>query len=154
MRLLAPLLAAVLLLPAPAPLTVSAATSLTAVLEALAPLHAQRGGAPVRFNFGPSNLLARQIVRGAPVDLFISADERQMDVASAAIDGSTRVDLLGNRLAVLTSRRGRVRIPDAAALAAPAIRRIAIGDPAAVPAGVYASEYLRRRIWTLSSHCG
>jgi molybdate transport system substrate-binding protein len=147
-RLLGLLVAAVLLLPAPPPLTVSAATSLTAAMEALGPLYTQRTGAAVRFNFGPSNVLARQIARGAPVDLFVSADERQMDVASGAIDPVTRVDLLTNRLAVLTSRARAARIPDAAALAGPGIRRIAIGDPAAVPAGVYASQYLTRRgLW-------
>lgn len=148
MRLLAPLVAAALLLPAPPPLTVSAATSLTDVLQALAPIHTLRGGAPVRFNFGPSNVLARQIALGAPVDLFVSADERQMDVAAAAIDESTRVALLSNRLAIVTRRSGPVRIADAAALAGAAVRTIAVGDPTAVPAGVYASQYLRTRgLW-------
>jgi molybdate transport system substrate-binding protein len=149
-RLSALLVASVLLLPPQPTLTVSAATSLTDVMEALAPIYVRNGGAPVRFNFGPSNVLARQIARGAPVDLFVSADERQMDVAASAgaIDLSTRVDLLSNRLAVVTSRARPVRIADVEALAGGAVRRIAIGDPAAVPAGVYASQYLRKRgLW-------
>lgn len=150
MRLFAPLIASLLLLPPQPRLTVSAATSLTDPMEALAPIHVRNGGAPVRFNFGPSNALARQIARGAPVDLFVSADERQMEVAAAAgaIDDGTRVELLSNRLAVVTSRARPVRITDAAALAGAGVRRIAIGDPAAVPAGVYASEYLQKRgLW-------
>lgn len=151
MRLFALLLASVLLSPTAQPrLTVSAATSLTDVMEALAPVYVHGGGAPVRFNFGPSNVLARQIARGAPVDLFVSADEKQMEVAAAAgaIDNGTRVDLVGNRLAIVTSRARPVRITDLDALRGGAVRRIAIGDPAAVPAGVYASQYLQKRgLW-------
>ena len=67
-----------------------------------------RAGATVRFNFAGSNMLARQIVNGAPVDLFISADEAQMDLAAqaGAIDVKTRVPLLGNRLAIVTMPDG------------------------------------------------
>ena len=126
-------------------LTVSAAASLTDAMEAIAAAYAASGGEPVRFNFAGSNALARQVVSGAPVDLFISADEAQMDVAQSAgaIDPATRIDLLGNRLAVIT-RRPSHAIKDARGLAAEGIRRIAIGDPTAVPAGVYARQYLQK----------
>ena len=132
----------------PQPLLVSAAISLTGVLEQVAIAYASAGGGPVRFNFAGSNVLARQIVNGAPADIFISADEAQMNYAAewAAIERSTRVDLLGNRLAVVTPRGKGGSIPDAAALAN--VRRIAVADPAAVPAGVYAREFLERMgIW-------
>ena len=49
----------------------------------MAEAYARTGGG-VRFNFGASNVLARQVVNGAPVDVFISADEAQMDVVAAA----------------------------------------------------------------------
>ena len=71
-------------LPAPKPITVSAAVSLTDVLTAIAGQYGKDGHGSVRFNFGASNVLARQITSGAPVDLFISADEAQMDVVAAA----------------------------------------------------------------------
>ena len=85
------------------PLTVCAAISLTESLEAAAAAYRESGGGPVRFNFAGSNTLARQLVNGAPADLFISADNAQMDVAAAAgaIDRSTRVDLVENRLVVM-----------------------------------------------------
>ena len=126
------------------PLTVSAAVSLTDALEEIATAYVRSGGTAVRFNFGGSNVLARQIASGAPVDLFISADEAQMALAESAgaIDTGTRIALLGNRLAVVT-RRGAPEVTDARALTASSIRKIAIGDPAAVPAGVYARRYLR-----------
>jgi molybdate transport system substrate-binding protein len=125
-------------------LTVSAAISLTESLEEVARAYQAAGQGTVRFNFGGSNMLARQIVHGAPVDLFISADDSQMDGAARAraIDPRTRIDLLGNHLAVLM-RPDRPPVENARALLRPEIRRIAVGDPAAVPAGVYARQYLQ-----------
>jgi molybdate transport system substrate-binding protein len=131
------------------PVTVSAAISLTDSLQSVAREFERGGGSTVRFNFAASNVLSRQIVSGAPVDLFISADERQMDVAASAraIDVRTRVHLLGNRLAIVTRPDGPA-VPDSRALLQPVFRRIAVGDPAAVPAGTYAREYLERvGIW-------
>jgi molybdate transport system substrate-binding protein len=125
-------------------LTVSAAISLTDVLEAVARAYRRAGGGAVQFNFAASNVLARQIVSGAPVDLYISADEAQMDVAAktGAVDVDTRIDLLGNRLALI-ARPDSTRVRDARDLLQPAIRRIAIGDPDGVPAGVYARQFLQ-----------
>ena len=61
----------------------SAAVSLTDALTRRSPSdYANAGRGAVRFNFAASNVLARQIVSGAPVDLFISADEAQMDVVA------------------------------------------------------------------------
>jgi molybdate transport system substrate-binding protein len=134
---------------APQPITVCAAISLTDALEAIAREYAAAGGGSVRFNFASSNTLARQLVNGAPADLFISADTAQMDVTALAgvIDASTRINLLANRLAIAT-RRGGPSIADGRDLTQPAIRRIAIGDPAAVPAGVYARRYLENlHVW-------
>ena len=148
LRLLALVVAGLALLAfAPAPaghLTVSAAASLTDALEEIASAYAAQGGPSVRFNFAGSNVLARQVASGAPVDLFISADEAQMDVAqrSGAIDEATRVDLLGNRLAVVTAIGTPLLTPSD--LDGPRIHRLAVGDPAAVPAGVYARQYLER----------
>jgi molybdate transport system substrate-binding protein len=129
---------------APAALTVSAAISLTDALEEVSRAYRAAGGGEVRFNFGGSNVLARQIVNGAPVDLFISADEAQMKLVdtSGAVASGTRVDLLGNKLAVVLSSSAPA-ITDAEGLAQPAIRRLALGDPEAVPAGVYAKQYLQ-----------
>ncbi|OFW04826.1 MAG: molybdate ABC transporter substrate-binding protein [Acidobacteria bacterium RIFCSPLOWO2_02_FULL_67_36] len=130
----------------PETITVSAAVSLTDALEEVAKAYRAAGNGEVRFNFGPSNMLARQIVNGAPVDLFISADDAQMDVAvaSGAMDPATRVNLLSTRLAVVARRGSGRRLRDWRDLEDPSIRRIAVGDPAAVPAGVYAKEFLQR----------
>jgi molybdate transport system substrate-binding protein len=133
-------------MPAAAPITVSAAVSLSDVLTAVAAEYGREGRGSVRFNFGASNVLARQIVDGAPVDVFVSADEAQMEVVAAArllLDGS-RVDLLRNQLAIVVPSDRPRTLTSARELTGPAFRRIAIGDPAAVPAGVYAKQYLEQ----------
>jgi molybdate transport system substrate-binding protein len=125
-------------------LTVSAAVSLTEALEEIAGAYRSTGGGPVVFNFSGSNALSRQIVGGAPVDVFISADDAQMDVVErAGLLLGTRVPIVGNQLVVVVSDRAPATTT-VRGLAADDIRRIAIGDPAAVPAGVYTKGYLER----------
>jgi molybdate transport system substrate-binding protein len=134
------------------PLTVSAATSLTDALEEITRAYGAAGGGIVRLNFGGSNTLARQIVNGAPADVFISADEAQMAVVEKAglLRPGSRVDVVRNQLVVMAAP-DRVDLVRERFLQAPAeIRRVAVGDPVAVPAGVYARQYLERRgIWTV-----
>jgi molybdate transport system substrate-binding protein len=135
---------------APPTLTVSAAVSLTEVLEEIAKAYATRGGGPIRFNFAASNVLARQIVNGAPVDIFISADEAQMDVVekAGAIRGGSRVSLVSNQLAIVAAADHADFVRENFSRAPPEIRRLALGDPAAVPAGVYARQYLEKQgLW-------
>src|SRR4051812_32266669 len=152
--LVAPLVIALLAapqgLPAAKPLTVSAAISLAESLSAAAEAYGGHGHGTVRFNFAASNILARQIVNGAPVDVFISADQAQMDTVAAAglIAEGSRVDLLRNQLAlVVPSDRPRT-MSSMRDLTGPAFRRIAIGDPAAVPAGGYAQgQPPQQKLW-------
>lgn len=130
--------------PAPAePVVVSAAMSLRQVLVDVGKAYESAGRGRAAFNFGGSNSLARQIIEGAPVDVFVSADQAQMDAAAAAgaIDEATRVDLLSNQLVVIVPADRPERLSSAEALAGPAFRRIAVGEPDAVPVGVYAKAY-------------
>jgi molybdate transport system substrate-binding protein len=127
---------------------VSAAVSLSDVLQQLAPVYQALTGDRLVLNLGPSNTLARQINFGARVDLFISADEAQMDAAAPELVPGSRVDLLSNQLAIAVPDDRPRTFASARDLADPAIKRIAIGDPAAVPAGVYARQYLQKiGIW-------
>lgn len=128
------------------PITVSAAISLSGALEEVAKAYKAEGGGDVRYNFAASNVLARQIVNGAPADVFISADEAQMDYAqkAGAIDPATRVRLLSNRLVVVTQADRLADWRDVQALLGGDVKRIAIGDPSGVPVGVYAKQYLEK----------
>ena len=144
---------AVLLLPFAAigaDLRVSAAASLTDVLQELAPIYEKQSGDVLLFNFGASSMLARQIQEGAPADLFISADEVKMDQLQqrGLVVRKSRRSILSNSLVIIVPSDSRLKIASAADLVNPAIRNVAVAEPQSVPAGIYAKEYLRRlRIW-------
>ena len=134
----------------PPTLLVSAAASLSEVIGAVADRFEQEQGVRILLNVAGSQMLAAQIIEGAPVDLFISADVLQMERALAAgrIEAAQRVDLLSNQLVIVvpSDRVGTVTKPSD--LVDPSIRRIALGDPEAVPAGVYARRYLESQgLW-------
>jgi molybdate transport system substrate-binding protein len=132
------LLALLLALPlAPAqPLHVSAASSLTEAFEAIAArFEATHPGVRVLLNFAGSATLAQQILQGAPVEVFASADEAQLRVVAAM----GRLDGVGERfarapLAVIVPAGGRVQT--LADLATPGVRLVLAGPE--VPAGAYA----------------
>lgn len=133
-----------------ADITVFAAASLTDSLKQIAANYQTQTGWTVAFNFEASSILARQIQEGAPADIFFSADEAQMDrlAKRGLIDPATRADLLGNALVVVAPADSHLRINSPADLATDGVRQIAMGDPKAVPAGVYAKEWLERlRLW-------
>ena len=146
------LLLLALLIAAPAwaqPLTVFAAASLTDALRDAAQGWTAAGHAPLRLSFGASSTLARQIEQGAPAHLFASADVKWMEYLAqrGLIATETRKDLLGNTL-VLVVPAGQPRqvtlVPgfDLAGLLG-AEGRLALGDPAHVPVGLYAAQALK-----------
>ncbi|MDX2079702.1 MAG: molybdate ABC transporter substrate-binding protein [Terrimicrobiaceae bacterium] len=125
-------------------ITVSAAISLQAALEEIGPKFEKANpGARVVFNFGSSGALQQQIQNGAPVDVFVSAAEKQMDALQDRnlIFADTRRVLLTNSL-VLIAPAGTDIPRGLTGLGDPAIRHIAIGEPKSVPAGQYALEAL------------
>jgi molybdate transport system substrate-binding protein len=132
-------------------LLVAAAASLSGIAPQLTQAFHDVGGIDLRFNFAGSNTLARQIVEGARVDVFVSADAAQMDVVERAgrLVAGTRVDVVSNQLVVIANRppsAPKLLVDD---LASRQIVRIAMGDPAAVPAGVYARQWLESiRLWS------
>jgi molybdate transport system substrate-binding protein len=121
---------------------VYAAASLTDALEEVAQGFEKRTGHKVRFNLGGSNDLARQIQAGAPADAFFSADQAQMDglVAAGLVRAADRVDVLSNVLVVVVPAASSLKIGGAQDLTG--LRRLALADPEAVPAGVYARAWL------------
>ena len=122
--------------------TVFAAASLADALEEIARGCEQASGNKVVLNVGASSDLSRQIQAGAAADLFFSADRAQMDVLERAglVRGADRVELLSNVLVVVVPAAASSRIAASADLTQ--MRRIALADPEAVPAGVYARTWL------------
>jgi molybdate transport system substrate-binding protein len=129
-------------------LLVFAAASTADPLSELAARFGRERSIDVRLSFGASSDLARQIKAGAPADVFLSADNAQMDELSrqGLIDPAQRFELLGNQLAVIVPASSKLSFHSAAELAE--VPRIALADPAAVPAGVYAKQWFQQQgIW-------
>jgi molybdate transport system substrate-binding protein len=154
MRLL--LFAIVLLVPLAAraqELTVFAAASLTDAMKDVSTLWVKAGHPPLRLSFAASSTLARQIEQGAPANVFASADEKWMDdlAQKQLIVADTRKDLLGNDLVLVVpaDKPQHVTIGpgfDLLGLLGPN-GRLAVGDPAHVPAGIYAEQALQKLGW-------
>jgi molybdate transport system substrate-binding protein len=141
----ASLLTALPLAAAAQQLTVSAAASLTDAFKHIgARFEAANPGATVRFNFAASGVLIQQIVQGAPVDVFASADQETMarGVAAKLIDTATRRDFAANTLVMIAPAQNSAAPADLADLAKPGVKRIAMGKPATVPVGRYAQQAL------------
>lgn len=125
-------------------ITVSAAMSLKGAFEEIGRRYEQKHpGMKVRFNFGASGDLARQIAGGAPIDVFASAAPKDMDAVAAKglIVPSTRANFIGNSLVLVTPKRGPI-VASFADLASPTVKRIAATNPKTSPAGRYAAEVL------------
>jgi molybdate transport system substrate-binding protein len=134
-----------------AEITVFAAASLTDSLKDIAAVYEKSSGDKISFNFGASSTLARQIEEGAPADIFFSADEAKMDglVEKNFIDPDTRKSRLGNSLVVVVAADSALQIQSASDLTNASVKQIALADPKAVPAGIYAKAWLtRQQLWT------
>lgn len=127
---------------------VLAAASLQESLAAVARKWAESGHPMPVISFAASSALARQIEAGAPADLFISADQQWMNELQkrGLLAPKSRLTLLGNDLVLIAPLVSRIRLPITKGF--PLARalgtgRLAIADPAAVPAGIYAEAALK-----------
>jgi molybdate transport system substrate-binding protein len=127
-------------------LTLSVAISMKEAVEELGRLFAQaRPGVVLRYNYGASGELARQIEAGAPVDLFVSAAQRQMDELEARgllVPGSRRL-FARNVLVAVKPADSPLDLVRPGDLLDPRVKRIVIGNPRTVPVGQYTEESLR-----------
>jgi molybdate transport system substrate-binding protein len=127
-------------------LTLSVAVSLKEAVEALGQgFAADRPGVALRYNFGSSGDLQKQIEAGAPIDLFLSAAARQMDEleTKGLVVPTSRRAFARNALVVVKPADSTIDLARPADLLDRRVRRIAIGNPRTVPAGQYAQESLR-----------
>jgi molybdate transport system substrate-binding protein len=130
-----------------ADLVVSAASSLTNAFQEVARAYeAVHPETHVVLNFASSDTLMRQIVQGAPVDVFASADQTAMDRAQAqgVLADGTRTDFAANQLVLVVPSSSHARIDTLKDLLGPVFKRVALGDPASVPAGRYAQHVLEQ----------
>jgi molybdate transport system substrate-binding protein len=130
---------------------VSAAISLKNAFEEIGCRYeSKNAGVKVVFNFGASGDLARQIEGGAPVDVFASAAQKEMDQIDmkGLIDRSTRINFVKNTVVLIQSPASPFEIKGFEDLLALGIKMISIGNPQTVPAGKYAQEVFKHfSIW-------
>lgn len=125
-------------------ITVSAAISLTDALKEIEKDYKKDHNVSFKFNLGSSGTLAQQIQQGAPVDVFISANEDWMDKLedSEEIDADTRQDVTGNSIVLITQKKQPATVKKITKLESSDTKQIAIGNPESVPAGKYTKETL------------
>lgn len=128
------------------PPVVLAAASLQEALGAAADAWARAGHPRPVLSFAASSAAARQVLAGAPADLFVSADREWMDVVERAgrLAPGTRVDLAGNRLVAVGRRGHATRLTRAGLASTLGAGALAMADPDSVPAGRYGRTALQR----------
>ena len=127
-------------------ITVSAAISLKNTFEEIGKIFEEKHpGTKITFNFGASGDLARQIEGGAPVDVFASAAQKDMDEIDQKgfVTSGTRINFAGNSIVLVKPSISRIRIESFENLRKAEVKRIVIGNPKSVPAGRYAEEVLK-----------
>ncbi|MGI8786420.1 MAG: molybdate ABC transporter substrate-binding protein [Pyrinomonadaceae bacterium] len=127
-------------------LTVSAAISLKDAFNEIGNSYKSKTNRKIDFNFGASGVLQQQIETGAPVDVFASAGERQMDELAKLdlIDAATRRDFARNALVLIVPQDSKSSVNSFSDLMKTEVRKIAAGNPKTVPAGQYAEESLTK----------
>ncbi len=128
-----------------AELTVSAASSLTNAFKEIAVAYErQYPGSKVALNFGASGALLQQLAKGAPVDVFASADQETMDMAQqqGLVKAADRRDFVRNTLVLIVPSYSTPPIRSLEDLTHASVKRVAIGIPASVPVGRYSKHAL------------
>lgn len=134
----------------PDEILVAAAASLTDALTEIGRSYESNSKNKVDFTFASSSMLARQIEEGAPADIFLSADLAQMNYLdrNGRLEPGSRKNLLSNQLVIIVPADSHLGIASPPDLLKPEVKRIALADPASVPAGVYSAAYLRSEgVW-------
>lgn len=127
-------------------LVVSAAASLTNAFKDVAQAYEkEHAGTKVILNFGASDVLVQQIVKGAPADVFASADQKAMDkaVEEKAVKPESRVDFAANQIVLIVPTDSKANITALKDLTRDDVKRIAYGNPASVPVGRYTQGALQ-----------
>ena len=127
-----------------APLSVGVAISMKEAMLDIQKSFTEQGG-DIEFAFGSSGQIANQIKNGAPIDVFISAADKQVDdlIKSDSVDAATRQVVAGNSIVLIASKEGKDFPVSFKDLADTRFARIAVGEPKTVPAGQYAMQVLK-----------
>jgi molybdate transport system substrate-binding protein len=122
------------------------AISLKEAVTEIARTYEAKTGEKIELSFGASGQLATQIKSGAPIDVFISAAQKQVDDLNAGglIDAESQRVIAGNTLVLIVPAESKISLNSFEKLGTAPIKRLAIGEPRSVPAGQYAMQTLRK----------
>ncbi len=127
-------------------LTVSAAASMQDAMKEIKEAYQEEHlNTEITYNFAGSGTLTQQIKQGAPVDVFISANEKFIDELDKKnlLLPETRKNLLKNDVVLIVPKKDIItNISNFQELTNSNIKRFSIGEPESVPAGQYAREVL------------
>ncbi len=134
---------------------VAAATSLTHVLKEIANQFESETQHVVKLSFASSGNLARQIIQGAPFELFLSADETYVSLLrkrSRLIDGDSNVYGIGRLVLYVPEGSSVLPSADLSTLAITIqtgqLKRLVIANPEHAPYGSIAKQALENAdIW-------
>lgn len=136
--------------PAPAELTVAAASDLTPAFDEIGRAFESTYKTKVVFVYGSTGMLTRQIENGAPVDLFAAASMSyidELDQKGLIIPDSKAIYAIG-RITLWTPAESTLRLEGIKDLARPEVMRIAIANPDHAPYGLAARQALESAgIW-------
>ena len=130
------------------PPLIFAAASLVDVMEEVQSAYEHETGQSVRFNFAGSNLIANQVIAGAPADGVIVAGQTPIDKLAKAnkASKSDAVEIISNRL--IAVRPVNAATSHASLEELVGVGKIAMPDPDTAPVGEYFEAALRERgIW-------
>lgn len=141
-----------------ADLVVSAASSLTNAFKSLAEsFERAHPGTHVVLNFGASDVLMQQIIKGAPADVFASADQEAMNKAEAekVIAPASRRNFAANQVVLIVPADSKLGIGALRDLTRADVKRVAYGNPSSVPVGRYTKGALEaENLWEAVSAKG
>jgi molybdate transport system substrate-binding protein len=134
---------------------VFAAATLKPALDEIVRLHHAAGGARVSVAYGPGPVLAKNIIDGAPADIFFSADVLWMDYLAERklVRDETRVDVVRNEVVLVQGENGAQRGAAAIDSAFPIAGVVGAGpiamcNPQSHPAGRYGRLRLQEQhLW-------
>ena len=130
----------------PNEITVSAAASLKNAFEDMGKaFEAQNKGVKVYLNFASSGDLKKQIEAGAPVDVFASAAQREIDdlEQKGGLVAGTRRNFAANEMVLARPSASTIQLKSFNDLTRQEVRKIGIGNPPSVPAGMYAEQVFK-----------
>ncbi len=131
--------------------TVFAAASLTNAISDIASEYEKDKQSDIQTSFASSSTLAKQIEKGAPAAIFISADTKWMNYLQDKnlIKKESKVNLLGNQLVLIAPKNKvfKVDMDQSFNLAAAFIGKLCTGELESVPVGIYAKQSFKSLNW-------